>query len=136
MYMLISLIGVGTLPTTFTRTLLNWFDRKRGLALGIALSGIGVGGIIIPPVVQHLVGAIGWRETYVVLGMVVLLVAWPAVYWWFRDHPADKGLSIDGVDHCIVPQSEEPLPVPGLGLREAVSTSAFRLIFAGFVMPK
>lgn len=52
----------------------GWFERRRALAIGIAVSGIGVGTLAVPPVAALLVGSIGWRRTYVVLGVAALMV--------------------------------------------------------------
>lgn len=52
----------------------GWFERRRALAIGIAVSGIGVGTLAVPPVAALLVGSIGWRRTYVVLGVAALMM--------------------------------------------------------------
>ena len=52
----------------------GWFERRRALAIGIAVSGIGVGTLAVPPVAALMVGSMGWRRTYVVLGVAALMV--------------------------------------------------------------
>jgi MFS family permease len=52
----------------------KWFDRRRGLALGVALAGVGLGTAIIPPFVAYLISNYGWRFAYVGLGLVVLIL--------------------------------------------------------------
>jgi MFS family permease len=52
----------------------GWFERRRALATGIAVSGIGVGTLAVPPMAALLVGQLGWRRTYVVFGLASLLL--------------------------------------------------------------
>jgi len=52
----------------------GWFERRRALATGIAVSGIGVGTLAVPPVAALLVGQVGWRRTYVIFGLASLLL--------------------------------------------------------------
>ncbi len=134
MFILIALVGAGTIPTTFSRALLNWFDRKRGLALGIALSGIGLAGIFMPPLIQHAISTLGWSGTYLAMGATVLLLAWPVVFWLFRDHPHSMGLLPDG-DPYDGGDSQLPhlkVLTPGLTFSRAIRTVEFWLIFVTF----
>ncbi len=77
--------GTGTLPITWTRGVNSWFFKKRGLALGLALMGTGIAGFTIPPLTRVLIDEIGWRDTYVVLGALPLLIALPVAYFLFRE---------------------------------------------------
>ena len=135
MYLLIAVSGLGTLPTGYTRVILNWFDRKRGLALGISLSGIGISGIVVPPVVQYLISSYGWRHTYLVMGLSVLLVSLPLIFVLFREHPRTMGLRPDGSDEdsSSLPGSSDSGPV-GLSLGSAVKERSFWLTFFAFLL--
>ncbi|BAT60709.1 putative MFS-type transporter YhjX [Variibacter gotjawalensis] len=73
----------------------NWFVRKRGLAVGIAFAGVGVGSITLLPWFQHMIGSIGWRNACVVLGLIVLVVLAP-INFLLRKRPEDMGLYPDG----------------------------------------
>ena len=55
----------------------NWFDRKRGLAVGLAFSGVGVGSILIFPWMQHAIQTEGWRFSAVVIAIVILVIIVP-----------------------------------------------------------
>lgn len=66
-----------TLP--YSKAITSWFDAKRGLALGIGVSGVGVGGFLMPQYVQFLNGAFGWRLAYVGVGLAILIIAVPAM---------------------------------------------------------
>lgn len=70
--LLLGLLGTGASAITMTRIVSSWFDRARGLALGLALTGSGVCGAVVPALVAHSVGAYGWRGGYWALAALVL----------------------------------------------------------------
>lgn len=80
-----SIAGTGTLPITFTRTVNSWFDRNRGLALGIAMMGTGIFGILCKPLMAWIIGDYGWRMGYLVLGALPIVIALPVVALVFRE---------------------------------------------------
>ena len=73
----------------------HWFVRRRGLAISIAFSGVGVGSIIILPWLQHLIDADGWRAGCWMLGILVLALLGP-LNLVLRSRPEDIGLEPDG----------------------------------------
>ncbi len=74
----------------------RWFFKNRGLATGIAVSGIGIGSLILMPVVERLIALFGWRLAYLILGASILLVIWPLQAILLKNRPADVGQNIDG----------------------------------------
>jgi MFS family permease len=84
-----AIVGTGTLPITFTKTVNNWFDQHRGLALGIAMTGTGFFGIICKPLMAWVIGDYGWRAGYLVLGALPLLFALPIASLAFREPRAE-----------------------------------------------
>ncbi|NQV55617.1 MAG: MFS transporter [Rhodospirillales bacterium] len=74
----------------------NWFQRRRGLALGIAFSGVGIGSIIMLPWMQYSIQTIGWRESVWILAVVILVVLIPLNVLFQRNRPEDMGLRPDG----------------------------------------
>jgi MFS family permease len=80
-----SVLGVGTVPITWTRVIVDWFSVGRGLALGIALSGTGVVAIFLPLYTTWLVSDFGWRAAYVGIGALPLVFALPMSYWLLYD---------------------------------------------------
>lgn len=70
----------------------NWFAEKRGLAMSIAMTGIGFGGFIFSPIITHLLKEYGWRITYVVMALIVLIIALPTSVFILRKKPEDMGL--------------------------------------------
>lgn len=70
----------------------HWFDRFRGLALGLTMFGIGLGAVVMPGAAQTLIARFGWRTAYSILGALVLLVCWPVVASLLRECPCDSDL--------------------------------------------
>lgn len=82
---LMAVVGAGTLPVTWTRAVNNHFDARKGLALGLSLLGTGIFGFLIKPFTAWLIATYGWRTTYLVIGMLPLLLAWPIAFFAFHD---------------------------------------------------
>jgi MFS family permease len=74
----------------------KWFERKRGLALGIAMSGIGFGMLLMVPYAERLISAHGWRNAYLYLAGIVLLVVGPVNLVLTRRSPEDVNQYPDG----------------------------------------
>jgi MFS family permease len=77
--------------------LTRWFDKRRGTALGIAISGIGLGTVIFPPLIQFLFDHFAWREALRVLALILAVVTVPALLA-LVDRPAYRGLAPDGAE--------------------------------------
>ncbi len=77
-FALIPIMAGGASPLGYSAVLIRRFDRKLGQALGIALMGVGIGAAILPTLAQSVVGSLGWRGAYVVLGGLALACAVPA----------------------------------------------------------
>jgi predicted MFS family arabinose efflux permease len=72
-FFVLGLVANGTAQFAYTRTVLSWFHRRRGLALALLLTGSGVGSILIPPITQWAIVHHGWRSAYLLLGGIALL---------------------------------------------------------------
>jgi MFS family permease len=73
----------------------NWFVRRRGLAIGLAFSGVGVGSIVLLPWMQSLILRVGWRQACVAMAILLLVVLVP-LNLLQRRRPEDMGLHPDG----------------------------------------
>lgn len=73
----------------------NWFIRRRGLAMGIAFAGVGIGSVTLLPWVQHMIEQASWRTACTAMGLVVLIVLAP-INLMLRKRPEDMGLLADG----------------------------------------
>jgi MFS family permease len=93
------LVGSGSNLMSFTVQSLylpNWFSRRRGLAISIAFSGVGVGAIVLLPWLQAIIIRQGWRAACHVMGLLVLCILGPLnLLVWKR--PQLLGLLPDGV---------------------------------------
>lgn len=78
-------LGAGTLPITFTRTVNRWFDKHRGLALGLAMTGTGLFGILCKPLLAWVIADFGWRGGYFALGLLPLCLALPVAFALLKD---------------------------------------------------
>lgn len=92
MFILLPLLGAGTQPVVFSRAIVGWFTKGRGLALGIALSGAGVGAMLLPLVVSSVITDHGWLGGYIALGMVSFLVAFPSAYFLIKERISEDAL--------------------------------------------
>jgi len=72
---LIGFVGVGTTPLGYLTVLPKFFDKRLGLAFGLAMAGLGLGTVIMPMVAQKIIELQGWRTAYLVLGAVTAFVA-------------------------------------------------------------
>src|SRR5499427_6986931 len=93
-----ALVGGGVNCLAYTGQsiyLTNWFVRRRGLALSIAFSGVGVGSITILPWLGWLIGTAGWRSACIWLGILLLVLLGP-LNLLLKHRPEDMGLRPDG----------------------------------------
>ena len=72
-YLLLGIVGNGTAQLAYSRAVLTWFEKRRGLALAVVLTGSGTGSIILPIIAQHVITAYGWRASYLTLGAIALI---------------------------------------------------------------
>src|ERR1700754_3829570 len=92
------LVGAGSVCLGYSGQSLflpNWFVRRRGLAMGIAFAGVGIGSIIILPWVQAMIEQTGWRTACTAMGILVLVVLAP-INLLLRKRPEELGLEPDG----------------------------------------
>ena len=86
-FFVLGLVANGTAQFAYTRTILTWFQKRRGFALALILTGSGVGSILIPPVTQWTISHHGWRSAYILLGGIALL-GLPLTALLVRNRPA------------------------------------------------
>jgi MFS family permease len=92
------LVGAGSVCLGYSGQSLflpNWFVRKRGLAIGIAFAGVGIGSITLLPWMQVLIEQAGWRAACWTLGLLILVALAP-INLLLRKRPQDLGLQPDG----------------------------------------
>ncbi|MEP5938210.1 MAG: MFS transporter [Erythrobacter sp.] len=82
---LIGMLGIGSTPVTWSRTINMWFYENRGLALGILLLGTSLAGLIVPPLANAVLESFDWRAVFPALAMLPLFVGLPIAFFLFRD---------------------------------------------------
>jgi len=117
----------GPLPCQVLLT--RWFDSGRGKAMGVAYLGIGVGGALVPILAHALTTAFGWRGALRWLGVLMIAVAFPPVYF-VKDSRDRAGAELAPPDRSVSvspsPRAERARP-----LRQIMSSSAFWLLAIG-----
>jgi sugar phosphate permease len=93
---IVGLFGAGTSTLPASILLTNWFKDKRGLAIGIAFTGSGIGGMVMNPVAQWVINNYNWQTAYVVTGLVFLAVTLPFAIFVIKLHPGLKGMKALG----------------------------------------
>lgn len=139
MFLIIPILGAGTLPQSYSRVIIAWFARRRGIALGISLAGFGVGAALIPAFAQYMIEHHGWRMAYLGFAAAILLIALPMAYFLIRETPAEMGLNPDGdaPDQAVGEGATSPpstLPHLGLSGRESAGTRSYWLILTSFLL--
>ena len=104
----------------------RWFDRKRGLAVGILATGFSLGGFVVVPLMRLTIDAVGWEGSFVVAGIAITAIFLPLGWFLIRDHPADVDASVDGDP---VPRGERaPRTFTGITVSAAIRMPLFWLI--------
>ncbi len=91
-FYLVAVLGAGTLPLTWSKAIVNNFKDSRGLALGIALTGTGVYGLLAPHFMRSIIDASGWRMAYLCVGALPLLLSFPLAFFIFRDSKEEAAI--------------------------------------------
>lgn len=134
MYTFLGIVGVGTIPSSYTRVILNWFDHYRGIALAIALSGVGLGVTIIPPINNWLLSVGNWQDIYLFYAGSLLFVCFPAVAWGLKEKPNTE-VDRSFIKPPFVPGSDgvETQNVAGYTVRTAAKDIVFLMLVLSFV---
>jgi MFS family permease len=95
---------------SYSAILAHWFEKKRGLANGIALSGMGVGTFVLVPLSQYLISTWGWRMTFIITGVLVLIILLPINGIFLRHKPGEVGQQVDGLKTVRNPEKPKQNP--------------------------
>jgi MFS family permease len=112
-------------PLGYAKAIAAWFDPRRGLALGIAMSGVGLGGFVIPQLANYLIGQLGWRGAYVCLAALTFAIAFPVVALWIREPRPGEG-----EQHAAIASGD----LLGLTTRESARQSRFWIFAVAFFL--
>jgi len=125
--------GVAACYVPSVAAIQRWFIRRRAFASGVAVSGIGLGTVVAPPLSSALIDAYGWRTAMALTGCVAGVLG-AAAAWALERAPAALGLRPDGIAPTTAGQEREAPAVAGLSVGEAVRTKAFAWLYAAAVL--
>src|SRR2546422_3013430 len=126
-FLMLGLIGGGSALVPYSNVISCWFDKRRGLALGLAMVGVGLSTFIMPSLAYAMITAIGWRWAYVLMGIMVTSVAIP-VGLFLKETPQMMGLYSDG--ETINQANDRDGEKQGMSGGEALRTRTFWLLFS------
>ena len=154
----LALLGIGTLASSFVSQLWHvyfasgilmalgagaagmstasalaarWFDKRRGLAIGIFGAGMSAGQLIVVPLAMWLTLVLGWRRSFLWLGVALFVLILPVTIL-VRNDPKDKGLLPYGASPLLSPGALPPPSQARVSLTDAVQFPAFWLLAATF----
>jgi MFS family permease len=154
------LLGVGTVASSFVHTLWHvyvasgilmavgaggaglavgatvaarWFEKHRGLVIGLLGGAMSAGQLIVVPLAMGLTVSYGWRQSYFWLGVALFALILPLSIWLVRDGPGEKGLKPYGAGHAVPSPGMASLPDERrVSVTEAAQVPAFWLLVATF----
>jgi MFS family permease len=124
MYAVLPLLGIGLWPVSYLRVVSTWFERRLGLAIGVANGGIGLGAALLPPVITFAIlnGSVQWA--YVSLGIIVILIVLPVNALFL--HEAKKVPAAQGTGAAIAQETGD--------FKTLVRTRAFIVLSLAFFL--
>jgi MFS family permease len=143
-YGVIAALGMSSVYISVSSTVVKWFVRKRGLALGIAQAGNGLGIFFMTLVSQYFLVTFGWRNSYLILGIIIFVVMGGVSIFLKRD-PELHGLRPDGDSEFVTIKTHTDLSekrnIPRFFQEkidylpsEAIKTMSFRLLLPSFML--
>lgn len=108
----------------------NWFTAKVGTSLGIAMAFMGIGGAVFAQITGALIDSIGWRSTYITLGIIVAILILPFTIFVIRLKPEQLNMTPYGADETAVNTASSVQKTPETGVMKgaALKSPAFYLV--------
>ena len=129
----LGMAGTGQIPTSAVVS--NWFEKRRGAAVGFMAAGVGAGGLVLAPFVgTYLLPSFGWSASFLVLGGLCWAVIIPLSALVIRTRPEEKGLKAYGTSFGNRVASDPAPLTSGIPLKVAMTTMTFWLIFMTFLV--
>ncbi len=116
-WIITGLLGGGSTPVTWTRGVNAWFERRRGMALAIALMGTGITAAFLPRLTTWLIAEFGWRTAFATISLLPLAVALPIAVAWFREPTVERS-----------GKTRAPREQTGVTVRQALANYRFWVI--------
>jgi MFS family permease len=132
-----SLIGAGLAlngPLVAQSLGASWFRKNRGLAIGIGISGLAMGGFVVPPFVTWLIGLYGWRDAHLILAAALAVTTLPVTWLVVRDTPEEAGVAPEPAGErssAIDPVMDDR----DWSLRDIIASRTFWILAIAFFTP-
>ena len=138
-YFLSLFVGFGSLSTTIipvTILISHWFKDKRGLALSLAFSGLGIGGIVFSQLVTFLINTYNYQVAYMVYGSLMLIIGLPVILFIIKVKPEEMGLTPYGKEDSVYDKSDKQFDSDDMNPRSSKSilSGSFVLLLIGAVL--
>ncbi|MEM9465872.1 MAG: MFS transporter [Actinomycetota bacterium] len=124
-FFFIRMLGQGSLSLVSTVTISRWFDRRRGVALGIAMTVSSALMALVPVVLSFVIDGVGWRSAWLIASGTIAVVVIPLAWFGIIDRPASVGQFPDGRPPTEAEQTNEEW---GVERSEAIRTRAFWIL--------
>ena len=125
-YLVLGILGPASGPVPYSAVISRWFDRHRGLALGLMSLGSSLAAMAYPPVAQNLIEHVGWRSTYAIFGAGILFVPILILLFFLKEDPRREGFLPDGT--LVNSQAPVGSPVEGLNWHQVWRSRTFWLL--------
>ncbi|MGH1360593.1 MAG: MFS transporter [Burkholderiaceae bacterium] len=123
-------LGQGSLMLNCANLVAQWFNAKRGFAMSLMALGFGISMAVHPPLGQYLIGELGWRWAWLVLGLLTWVILLPPVLLLIHNKPEPLGLRPDG--EAALKEGEQAEDIDGLTPEAGKKVAAFYIISAGW----
>jgi MFS family permease len=120
----LAVAGGATTALVWTRAVATWFQRSRGIALALTLTGPGITGVVTPAFLDAMIQRYDWRAAYIIMGLFALIVLVPLTLFFYENR---RGDSVDGTAHGALLRS-------GMSVAEALRSRWFWQLGAGFLL--
>jgi len=131
-FMAVAVADVANNTLPFIRLAAAWYDKRRGLMIGIVASATGIGLATLPAITARVIDGYGWQGGFIWYGLYIALVTCPIVHFFALDHPRDIGYEPDGEPTTRAAHDAAPA-LSGLTLNQALRTRGFWILALGIL---
>jgi MFS family permease len=133
-FFLMGTLGAAANSLPFMMAISSWFDKWRGLAIGMTMAGSGLGYAAVPPLLEFVNSKYGWHYGYFVLAAIILFFAIPIVVLLFCNKPAEMGLLADGKIEVTKNEAESTRIETGFSRYQAIHSLNFWVLVLIFAL--
>ena len=123
--------GQGSLMLGSANIITQWFDKKRGFALGLMGLGFAISMGLHPPISDFLISNYGWRQAWVIIGFSTWIIMLPPLIFLAINKPEDVNILPDGKKHDNL-EKKQKTQIFGLTLNEALKEKSFYILSFSF----